>query len=98
MCTLVAKRFPNIGWVGAKNRDRPAPTYTKRVRELDHGIEKLTLVDRLTHWSEGMNSKGVSIISSSLTPIVSKHPEHSSKNGHKIKVALSEPTVEGAVE
>jgi hypothetical protein len=98
MCTLVGKKFPNIGWIGVKNRDRSAPTYTKYSRILRDDLERVTLIDETTHWSEGMNSNGVSIISSSLHPVIHNEPEHLSKNGTKIRGALSKRTVESAVE
>lgn len=99
MCTLAAKKFPNIGWVGAKNRDRSSPTDSKLVRHIENGLEKVTLVDDKTHWSEGMNDNGISIISSSLTPISKNDSEeHTSKNGFRIKEALTQSTVKDAVK
>lgn len=97
MCTLVAKKFPDIGWIGVKNRDRSASTHTKLSRTLKNGLEEVTLVDEQTHWSEGMNSNGIGIISSSLTPVVSGGVDHSSKNGFRIKDALSESSIEQVV-
>lgn len=102
MCTLIAKKFPNLGWVGIKNRDRPFSTRTELLRTQKHGIQKVALLDERTHWSEGMNSKGVCIISSSLSPDHSSTTSttsrlHSSKNGARIRDALAMPTVEDAV-
>lgn len=97
MCTLVAKKFPNIGWVGIKNRDRSYSTQTELLRDQFDDIQRVTLMDEKTRWSEGMNSNGVSIISSSLVP--EPTPEtHISVNGQYIKDALKEPTIERAIE
>lgn len=99
MCTLVAKKFPNLGWVGIKNRDRPFSTRTELLRTQKHGIQKVALLDERTHWSEGMNSNGVCILSSSLSPDHASTASrlHDSNNGAKIREALSMPTVEDAV-
>lgn len=99
MCTLVAKKFPNLGWVGIKNRDRPFSTKTELLRSEKHGLQKVALLDERTHWSEGMNSNGVSIISSSLSPDHARKAGklHDSRNGARIRDALSQPTVEDAV-
>ena len=99
MCTIIAKKFPNIGWIGVKNRDRSSPTSTNLLRKNEKLLQRVTLVDDNTKWSEGTNSKGVSIISSSLTPIrLDKHDEHISKDGHLISIALSQPTVYEAIK
>lgn len=99
MCTLVVKNFPRLGWVGIKNRDRPFSTRTELLRTAKHGIQRVALIDEQTHWSEGMNSNGVSIISSSLSPDTSHKSRniHYSNNGSKIRDALSMPTVLDAV-
>ena len=68
MCTIIAKKFPDLGWVGIKNRDRPFSTRTELLRTEKNAVQRVALLDERTHWSEGMNSRGVSIISSSLTP------------------------------
>jgi hypothetical protein len=97
MCTIIAKKFPNIGWIGLKNRDRPAATNTELLRNEVNGIQRVSLVDELTRWSEGMNSNGVSIISSSLNQTVGGSEVHLSKDGLKIREALEQATVEKAV-
>lgn len=99
MCTLIAKKFPKLGWIGLKNRDRPFSTRTALLRTEKNNIQRVAFLDERTHWSEGMNSNGVGIISSSLTPDYGeKHMRlHNSQNGSKIRDALSMPTVEDAV-
>ena len=99
MCTIVAKKFPGIGWVGVKNRDRPAATNTELVRDVHANVHRITLIDENSRWSEGMNNQGISIISSSLTPVIhSSNIKHSSKNGKRIQHALAERTVEDTVQ
>jgi len=97
MCTIIAKKFPNVGWVGVKNRDRPAPTSTKLFRDQNDDFQRVTLMDEDTRWTEGMNSNGVSIISSSLNPVVNGIDKHPSKDGRIIRNALAQPTVDKAV-
>jgi len=97
MCTIIAKKFPNIGWIGVKNRDRPAATHTELLRDQENKFQRVTLMDEDTRWSEGMNSNGVSIISSSLSPVVNGLTKHTSKDGHIIRDALAQPTVDRAV-
>lgn len=97
MCTLVAKKFPHVGWVGVKNRDRPAPTHSNLLRDRINSIERVAVVDEDTSWSEGMNSHGVSIISSSLSAVVSGSI-HTSKDGLKIRDALTQTNVKAAVD
>jgi hypothetical protein len=97
MCTIIAKKFPNIGWVGVKNRDRPAATQTELFRDQENEFQRVTLMDEDTRWTEGMNSNGVSIISSSLSPVVNGLNKHISKDGRIIRDALAQPTVDQAV-
>jgi hypothetical protein len=101
MCTIIGKKFDGIGWVGIKNRDRGLPTKSNLLRQNMNGVQSVTLIDEQTHWTEGMNSKGIGIISSSLDPIIGKHPteeKHISKNGTRFSKALEETTVEGAMD
>jgi hypothetical protein len=97
MCTIVAKKFPGIGWVGLKNRDRSLPTETELLRKDIGGMQCMTLVDEQTRWTEGMNSNGISIISSSLEPVIADFPskkKHRSKNGALIRDALEQSTMD----
>jgi len=101
MCTIIAKKFTNIGWVGVKNRDRPAATRTELLRNQNNGLQRVTLMDETTRWTEGMNSHGVSILSSSLSPVTngvtSGAAVHLSKDGLMIRDALAESSVDNAV-
>jgi hypothetical protein len=100
MCTIIGKKFKNVGWVGVKNRDRGTATKTRLVRG-SSGIDRVTLLDESTKWSEGMNENKVTIISSSLTPYSStlrnNHTKDDDKNGERISEALAQSTVEKAI-
>lgn len=66
MCVILAKYFPDKGWVGVKNRDR---NYTPEIsfKIVDHNDnERLLFNDEITGYREGLNSHGVSILSASL--------------------------------
>ena len=97
MCTILAKKFPGIGWVGVKNRDRPAPTRTELLRDQEGSVQRVTLMDEDTRWTEGMNTHGVSIISSSLTPTVNGFKKHNSRDGGVIRDALAQPSIDRAI-
>ena len=102
MCTIIAKKFPNVGWVAVKNRDRSAPTRTKLLRDQEERYQRVTLVDEDTQWTEGMNSNGVSILSSSLTPVINgdrdrNTKQHSSRNGVILRDALAQPSLDTAI-
>jgi len=98
MCTILAKKFPGIGWVGVKNRDRPAPTRTELLRDQENSLQRVTLMDEDTRWAEGMNTNGVSILSSSLTPTVNGFKKHNSRDGAIIREALGESSIDRAVD
>ena len=66
MCIVVAKYFNDIGWVGAKQRDRNYVPDLSFEREKVDGLEILMYKDNITGYREGLNSKGVSILSASL--------------------------------
>ncbi len=65
MCVIGAKYLESIGWVGFKNRDRNYPAKVMIVKEFGQ-LERLTIRDTLTNYSEGINEKGVCILSSAL--------------------------------
>lgn len=97
MCTLIGKKFPRIGWIGVKNRDRPSPTRTQLLRDFQQGLEKVTLVDETTLWSEGMNSHGICVISSSLDVGGDSNRPHVSRDGQILSRALGEQTLDQVV-
>lgn len=66
MCIVAAKYFKDVGWVGAKNRDRNYPTKIHIVRSNRRQIERLFIDDDLSRYTEGLNEFGVAILSSTL--------------------------------
>jgi hypothetical protein len=66
MCVIVAKYFDGIGWAGAKNRDR---TYTPELDFIESkagNVDRMMMYDLVTGYKEGINSRGVSILNTSL--------------------------------
>lgn len=103
MCILVAKYFPEVGWVGAKNRDRNYMPDLSFAREDTKGRERLLYRDRVTQYREGINDEGVCILSASLLVIddekeVEKPNKSHSGDGDRISRALQFPTVTEAVK
>lgn len=66
MCTIIAKKLPDHGWVIAKNRDRNyKPDISIKQRNND-GIQRLYMHDDKTRYTEGVNEYGVAILSASV--------------------------------
>ena len=87
MCTIVAKYFKGQGWVLAKNRDQDYVSHIsfKDVKDKKVG-ELLFMYDFETKYKEGMNHKGLVIITTSLTPTLLG--ESNKKDGDNIETAL----------
>jgi len=69
MCIVVAKYFDKTGWVLAKNRDQDYVSEITFKDKNDRRVgEIFTLYDHQTKYQEGMNYKGLTVITSSLTP------------------------------
>lgn len=95
MCVIIAKFFPEHGWVAVKNRDR---NYTpeisfNRYHDKDTGLERLLFEDDVTKYSEGINSNGVAILSASLMvqndeKEITKSKKEASPDGERIRKAL----------
>lgn len=66
MCIILAKYFPGIGWAGAKNRDRKYIPTLDFIEDGSNGVYRMTLHDQVTGYREGINSRGVSILNTSL--------------------------------
>lgn len=66
MCIIVAKYFPEIGWAGAKNRDRNYIPTLDFIEDTTHGVERIMMHDQVTGYKEGINSSGLSILNTSL--------------------------------
>lgn len=103
MCILVAKYFPEVGWVGGKNRDRNYVPDLSFKREDIEGRERLLYKDNVTQYREGINGEGVCILSASLLVIddekeIEKPNKSHSGDGDRISRALKMPTVAEAVK
>ena len=101
MCTILAKKFPGIGWVGVKNRDRNYIPEISFRQKISDGVETLLFWDDITQYNEGMNNGGVCIISASLMVLddekeITVRAKTPSKDGAKIKRALRFPNVKAA--
>ena len=101
MCIVVAKYFPEIGWVGVKNRDRNYIPEISFKQNVNNGVETLLFWDDITQYNEGMNSGGVCIVSASLMVLddekeITTRSKTPSKDGAKLKKALKFPNVKAA--
>lgn len=104
-CVVCAKKFGEDIVLG-KNRDRNYAPTLKIVRELtSEGVELCYVVDQDTGWSEGMNSEGIGIVNSALMvkhdekeKKIAKKTKKPSKDGIRIKEALSKKTLNEVVE
>jgi hypothetical protein len=101
MCVVVAKYFNDKGWVGVKNRDRNYIPEISFKRIDKDGTEIMLFWDDITQYSEGFNNGGVCILSASLMVSddekeITKRTKAPSKDGVKIKKALSYPNVKAA--
>jgi hypothetical protein len=97
MCIIAAKYLKDKGWVLVKNRDQD---YVSEITFLDENHPKvgevMCLYDHNTKYKEGMNYLGMSIITTSLTPLVLD--ETNKKDGDAIYKALSLDTLEAAAK
>lgn len=105
MCVIIAKYFPDHGWVAVKNRDRnytPEISFS-RYHDRDTGTERLLFEDDITKYAEGINSHGVGILSASLMvindekEITTKSSKKISPDGRRIKAALLLPSARAAM-
>jgi hypothetical protein len=87
MCVIVAKHFKGTGWVLAKNRDQDYVATLKFIDKPDPKVgEIFVLDDQQIKYKEGMNHKGLTIITTSLTPLISI--ESNKSDGDNIYKAL----------
>jgi hypothetical protein len=66
MCVIIAKYFDGIGWAGAKNRDRNYTPTLNFIESNEDNIGRMMLHDEITGYKEGINSRGISILNTSL--------------------------------
>ena len=95
MCVIVAKYFPGVGWAGAKNRDRKYIPTLDFIEDTRRGVSRMMMHDLVTGYKEGINSRGVSILNTSLDvgedePDVEAGRARSSPDGRAIAEALLE--------
>jgi len=101
MCVIVAKWFDGIGWAGAKNRDRTYIPELEFIEDESADTDRMMMHDLTTGYKEGINSRGVSILNTSLdvgndeTEVESGQAK-SSPDGRIIAEALTLPTAEEA--
>jgi len=87
MCIIVAKHIDGEGWILAKNRDQDYVSEVSFQDKNDKAVgEIFTLYDHDTKYQEGMSYKGLTIITTSLTP--SLLGESNDKDGEHIFKAL----------
>lgn len=95
MCVIVAKYFPGVGWAGAKNRDRRYIPSLDFIEDTHQGVSRMMMHDLVTGYKEGINSRGVSILNTSLDvgedePDVESGKVKTSPDGLAIAEALLE--------
>ena len=103
MCVIVAKWFDGIGWAGAKNRDRTYTPVLDFIESKAGDIDRMMMHDEVTGYKEGINSRGVSILNTSLDigndeTEVESGKVKTSPDGQMIAEALTLPTAEAAAE
>lgn len=103
-CIIVSKEVGNK-FILAKNRDRAYNPKIEIVHELIDGVEVVYLHDMITDWSEGMNGLGLGIVNSALMvgndeaeKKLVKKTGQPSKDGKKIRIALSQKTLKDAIK
>lgn len=86
MCVVVAK-YLNGGWILAKNRDQTYVSTVTFLNESDQKVGKIfALHDHKIKYREGMNEKGLVIVTTSLTPVIDV--EDNKSDGDNIYQAL----------
>ena len=103
MCVIVAKWFDGVGWAGAKNRDRTYTPVLDFIESKAGDIDRMMMHDEVTGYKEGINSRGVSILNTSLDigndeTEVESGKVKTSPDGQMIAQALTLPTAEAAAE
>ena len=104
MCIIVNKQVGDR-IILAKNRDRAYKPSLEVVHTIINGVEVAFLRDTITDWSEGINEYGIGIVNTALMvgydenekKIVKKGGKPS-KDGRKIRKALSQKTLSDALK
>lgn len=104
MCVIVAKYFDDVGWVGAKNRDRSYRPKVHIKKSFRQNKERLMIWDEDTKWTEGVNEYGVAMISSASGASMDMKKDEKpktgkdSKDGKKMRTALFEKTPKAGLD
>jgi hypothetical protein len=101
MCVIIAKYFDGIGWAGAKNRDRNYTPELDFIEDESGDVDRMMMHDLVTGYKEGINSRGVSILNTSLDVYddeseIEAGTAKTSPDGQTIALALTQPTAEEA--
>ena len=101
MCVIIARYFDGIGWAGAKNRDRNYTPTLDFIEDEHDGVARMMMHDQVTGYREGINSRGISILNTSLDVYddeteVEAGTAKTSPDGRYIAEALSKSSVEEA--
>jgi len=103
-CIIVSKEVGDK-FILAKNRDRAYKPKLEIVHELINGVEVAYIHDMITDWSEGMNEFGIGIVNSALLvghdeveKKLVKKTGKPSKDGKKIRYALSQKTLKDTIK
>ena len=87
MCIVVAKYNKDLGWMIAKNRDQGYVAKGSIICKTEPKVDEiLYLYDREMYYKEGINAKGLTIITASLTPVLAG--ERNKYDGQRIYEAL----------
>jgi hypothetical protein len=103
-CIIVSKEVGDK-FILAKNRDRAYKPKLEIIHTIINGVEVAYIHDMITDWSEGMNEFGIGIVNSALmvghdeaeAKLVKKSGKPS-KDGKKIRTALSQKTLREAIK
>jgi hypothetical protein len=103
MCVILAKYFDGIGWAGAKNRDRNYTPVLNFIEDSTNGVDRMMMHDQVTGYKEGINSRGISILNTSLDVYddeseVEAGTTNTSPDGRNIAEALAQRSIQDAVK
>jgi hypothetical protein len=104
MCVIAAKWFPEVGWVGIKQRDRNyTPKLSSESIPTENNGDMTLYVDEMTGYREGLNSSSVGILSASLKVAddekeIEKSSDKHSGDGDRIEKALAQGDLKKAIK
>jgi hypothetical protein len=103
MCIIAAKYFPELGWAGAKNRDRNYVPELSFEHLTDSQPHRLLMHDDMTGYMEGLNTAGICVLSASLQVMddekeITKRTTEDNPDGERIKDALKLTDIDKVVK